>query len=185
MFPWPLPKQLLSERDIEQIVGTLAGEITDRYRDCPRPLLVIGVLKGAFLFLADLTRRIAIPQEIDFIAVSSYGDAAVSSGQVRLSMDVSTDIHGRDVLLVEDIVDTGVTIEAVRRLLAQKEPSSLAVCALLSKPERRQVATDIDFIGQEIADVFVVGYGMDYAGDFRSLPYIGQIDPQHVRNEEQ
>jgi hypoxanthine phosphoribosyltransferase len=168
---------LISEEEIQAIVKRLAAEITVCYRDCPQELVVIGLLQGAFIFMADLVRRLAeLPLEVDFLGISSYGDAAVSSGAVRLTKDIAVDIAGRDVLLVEDIVDTGVTIKAVRQLLERRKPRSLQVCAFLSKPDCHRVAVDVEFLGKEIDNVFVVGYGLDYARKFRHLPFVGRID---------
>jgi hypoxanthine phosphoribosyltransferase len=170
-----IPTCLIAEDEIQAIVRRLAAETTARYRDCPRQLVVVGLLKGAFIFMADLVRQIELPLVVDFLGVSSYGDAAVSSGEIRLTKDLSIDIAGRDVLLVEDIVDTGITIEAVRRLLERRRPRSLRICALLSKPDCRRVEVEADFVGKEIEDAFIVGYGLDYAENFRHLPFIGTI----------
>ncbi|MDR0476896.1 MAG: hypoxanthine phosphoribosyltransferase [Desulfobulbaceae bacterium] len=170
-----VPACLIAAAEIHKIVRRLGVEITACYRHCPRELVVIGLLKGAFIFMADLVRQIDLPLVIDFLGVSSYGDTALSSGEIHLTMDLATDISGRDVLLVEDIVDTGVTVETVRRLLAQRQPRSLKVCAFLSKPECRRVDAQVDFIGREIENAFVVGYGLDYAQSFRHLPFVGKI----------
>jgi hypoxanthine phosphoribosyltransferase len=170
------PVPLIGEEEIQEIVRRLGAEITARYRSCPEELVVIGLLQGAFIFMADLVRRIELPLEVGFLGVSSYGDAAVSSGSIRLTMDTTIDIAGRDVLLVEDLVDTGITIQAVRQLLELRKPRSLRVCAFLSKPGCRRVAVDVEFLGKEIGNVFVVGYGLDYARKFRHLSFVGQID---------
>ena len=170
-----MPTCLIAEDDIRIIVRRLGAEIGASYRDCPQQLVVVGLLKGAFIFMADLVRQLELPLAVDFLGVSSYGDGTASSGDIRLTMDLATDIAGRDVLLVEDIVDTGITIAAVRRLLECRRPRSLRVCALLSKPDCRRVDVQVDFIGKEIDDVFVVGYGLDYAENFRHLPFIGTI----------
>ena len=170
------PICLIAVDEIHTIVRRLGGEITAHYRDCPRELVVVGLLKGAFIFMADLVRQIELPLVVDFLGVSSYGDAAVSSGDIRLTMDMETNIAERDVLLVEDIVDTGITIEAVRRLLTRRQPRSLKVCAFLSKPDCRRVEAQVDFIGKEIENAFVVGYGLDYAQNFRHLPFVGGIE---------
>jgi len=170
------PVPLIDEKEIHKIVSCLGAEITACYRDCPRRLVVVGLLKGAFIFMADLVRRLELPLVVDFLGVSSYGDAAASSGEIRLTLDLATDIAGRDVLLVEDIVDTGITIAAVRRLLERRQPRSLRVCALLSKPDCRRVDVQVDFVGKEIEDAFVVGYGLDYAENFRHLPFVGKIE---------
>ena len=171
-----MPVCLIAADKIHETVSRLGAAITACYRDCPQDLVVVGLLKGAFIFMADLVRRIEVPLVVDFIGVSSYGDAAVSSGRIRLTLDLATDIAGRDVLLVEDIVDSGVTIEAVRRLLERRGPRSLKVCAFLSKPDCRRVDARVDFLGKEIENAFVVGYGLDYAGSFRHLPFVGKLD---------
>jgi len=171
-----MPTPLIDGKEIQTIVRRLGDEITACYRACPQELVVIGLLQGAFIFMADLVRCLELPIEVDFLGVSSYGDAAVSSGAIRLTMDTAVDIAGRDVLLVEDIVDTGITIQAVRRLLELRKPRSLRVCAFLSKPDCRRVTAEVDFLGKEIDNVFVVGYGLDYARKFRHLPFVGRID---------
>jgi hypoxanthine phosphoribosyltransferase len=171
-----MPVPLIDEKEIESIVKRLAAEITACYHDCRQELLVIGLLQGAFIFMADLVRRLELPIEVAFLGVSSYGDAVISTGAIRLTMDTTVDIAGRDVLLVEDIVDTGVTIQEVRRLLELRKPRSLRVCAFLSKPACRRVAVEIEFLGKEIGNMFAVGYGLDYARKFRHLPFVGRLD---------
>ena len=171
-----MPVCLIAADKIHEMVSQLGAEITACYRHQPQELIVVGLLKGAFIFMADLVRQIEVPLVVDFLGVSSYGEAAASSGQIRLTLDLATDIAGRDVLLVEDIVDTGITIGAVRRLLKDRRPRSLKVCALLSKPECRRVDAQVDFLGQEIENVFIVGYGLDYAERFRHLPFVGKIE---------
>jgi hypoxanthine phosphoribosyltransferase len=171
-----MPVPLIDEKEIRAIVNRLAAEITACYGDCRQELVVIGLLQGAFIFMADLVRRLDLPLEVAFLGVSSYGDAAVSSGAIRLTMDTVADIAGRDVLLVEDIVDTGITIQAVRQLLELRKPRSLRVCAFLSKPACRQVTVEVEFLGKEIDNVFAVGYGLDYARKYRHLPFVGRID---------
>lgn len=172
-----MPACLIAADKIHEIVSHLGMEITACYRHCPQELVVVGLLKGAFIFMADLVRQIELPLVVDFLGVSSYGEVAVSSGKISLTMDLATDIAGRDVLLVEDIIDTGVTIEAVRRLLEGRGPRSLKVCAFLSKPTCRRVDAQVDFVGREIEDAFVVGYGLDLAQRFRHLPFVGKIEP--------
>lgn len=135
---------------------------------------MVGVLNGAFIFLADLARRTALPLKVEFLRVQSY-DGAHSSGAVRVELELTQSIRGRHVLLVEDIIDTGLTALAVRRLLEAQHPRSLRVCALLSKPSRRRVEVPIDFVGFEVPDTFVVGYGLDYRGRYRSLPYLATV----------
>jgi hypoxanthine phosphoribosyltransferase len=146
-----------------------------------RRLLLVCVLKGAILFLADLMRHIDIPVEVDFMAVASYGSATDSSGVVRILKDLDTPIEGRDVLIVEDIVDSGLTLQYLTRNLGSRNPASLEVCALLTKPARRKVDLPVKYVGFEIPDQFVVGYGLDYAERYRNLPYIAALDPQPDR----
>ncbi len=143
-----------------------------------KDLLVVGILKGSVMFFADLTRNINIPLNIDFMVASSYGNGTETSGKVNIKKDLSVDIKGRHVLLVEDIIDSGVTMSQLMELLRQREPASLKLCALLSKPSRRQVDVKIDYCGFEIPDEFVVGYGLDYAEKYRNLPLIGVLKPE-------
>jgi hypoxanthine phosphoribosyltransferase len=170
------PSVLFSEQDLQKRVGELAEQISRDYASADE-LYLVGVLKGAFIFLADLSRRLTIPRRVDFIALSSYEDTSVSTGAVRLIMDVRTPLTGKHVLVVEDIVDTGYTLEYLLRNLAVREPASLKTCALLQKPDRLEVPLQIDYLGFKIPDVWVVGYGLDYADTFRTLPYIGSITP--------
>ncbi len=143
-----------------------------------KDLLVVGILKGSVMFFADLTRNIDIPLNIDFMVASSYGNGTETSGKVNIKKDLSVDIKGRHVLLVEDIIDSGVTMSQLMEVLQQREPASLKLCALLSKPSRRQIDVKIDYCGFEIPDEFVVGYGLDYAENYRNLPLIGVLKPE-------
>lgn len=138
-----------------------------------RDLLVVGILKGSVMFFADLVRQIGIPLNIDFMVVSSYGSGTESSGRISIKKDLSTDIRGRHVLLVEDIVDSGVTMSRLMEELAGREPASIKLCALLSKPSRRQAEVRLDYCGFEVPDEFLVGYGLDYAEKYRNLPMVG------------
>lgn len=173
------PAVLISESDIRRRVEELAHEISDDYRD-KGEIVLIGVLKGAFIFLADLSRRLDVPRRIEFIAVSSYEDGSVSSGAVRLVMDVRGNIEDCHVLIVEDIVDTGHTLSYLIGMLESHRPASIRTCALLHKAERSEVDVAIDYVGFGIGDEWVVGYGLDYAEQNRTLPYIGTIDPQDI-----
>ncbi len=164
---------LFSEEVIQGRVRELGAQITRDYRG-KSPLLV-GILRGAAIFHADLTRHVDLRLKVDFISVSSYGAATKSSGQVRILKDLESSIEGADVILVEDIVDTGLTANYLLRNLAGRGPSSLKFCALLSKPSRREIEVTVDYLGFEIPDEFVVGYGLDYAQKFRNLPYIGVL----------
>ncbi len=154
------------------------GEEVSADRDHSDPLLAVTILRGAVIFAADLVREIKGPVELDFMAVSSYGDASVSQGDVRVIKDLTEDIKGRDVLLVEDIVDTGHTIRFLLETLKQRGPRSIKVCALLDKVDRREVDVPIDYVGFRIPDAFVVGYGLDYAGRFRNHPEILALRPE-------
>lgn len=173
-----MPETLISEEEIESRVAQLAAEIDRDYGDSDE-LVLIGVLKGSFIFLADLARRLTVKHRVEFIAVSSYGESeeTVHSGAVRLLMDVRLDIQGRDVLVVEDIVDSGNTVEYLMRVLQARGPKSLKACTLLRKPDRLEVEVEVSYLGFDIPDVWVVGYGLDWAERYRTLPYIGVIDP--------
>ena len=172
-----IPPVLISEDDIQQRVRELAAQISADYED-KGDLILVGVLKGAFIFLADLSRRLTIPRTIEFIAVSSYDHSDVSSGAVRLVMDVRGNIEDRHVLIVEDIVDTGQTLSYLNDLLQSHHPASVRTCALVHKSGRTEVDVDIDYLGFNIGNEWVVGYGLDYAEHERTLPYIGTIKPQ-------
>ena len=170
------PEVMISEEAIRRRVDELAGEISEDYRD-KGDVVLIGVLKGSFIFLADLSRRLTIPRTIEFIAVSSYGDSSVRSGAVRLLMDVRGPIEGRHVIIVEDIVDSGHTLKYLLGVMASHNPASLRTCTLLHKPVRAEVDVDLDYVGFTIPDEWVVGYGLDYAERDRTLPYIGIVHP--------
>ncbi len=167
---------LIGQQTILERVSEIGREITLDFAG--RLPLLVCVLRGAALFYSDLIRRIDLPLRVDFIAVSSYGSATASSGQVRLIKDLETSIEGLDVILVEDIVDTGLTLNYLLQNLESRRPSSLKVCSLLSKPSRRQVEVGLDYCGFEIPDRFVVGYGLDFDQKFRNLPYIAVLDPR-------
>lgn len=168
--------ELISSQSIKERLRSLAREIEHEFGNS-EPLVVVGLLRGSFIFMADLVRELDLPVEIDFIETSSYGNAMESSGEVRILKDLRGEIEGRDVLLVEDIIDTGNTLERVLTMLGARRPARLKVCALLDKPSRRQVDIRADWRGFEIPDVFVVGYGIDYAQRNRNLPYIGKVRP--------
>jgi hypoxanthine phosphoribosyltransferase len=169
----PLMTTLFTAEQIQQRINALAAQINTHYPD-GEPLHFVAVLKGAFMFLSDLARAMSPrPVTLDFIAVSSYGAATKSSGEVRLLKDLDTPLQGRDVIIVEDIVDTGLTLHYLQDVLRAREPKSLRTACLLSKPSRRKVDVVVEYIGFEIEDKFVVGYGLDHAGQFRHLPFIG------------
>ncbi len=169
---------LVSAQALQARVRELGEQISRDYRRRtrpPRPLLLVGVLKGAVFFLSDLMRFIEIPVEVDFMAVASYGSATDSSGVVRILKDLDAAIEDRDVLIVEDIVDSGLTLQYLLRNLGSRNPASLEVCALLTKPARRKVALQARYVGFEIPDTFVVGYGLDYAERHRNLPFVAAL----------
>lgn len=170
------PKVLISEADIRARVLDLGAQISEDYEDCSE-LVLVGVLKGAFIFLADLSRSLTIPRVIEFIAVSSYGHGSRPSGAVRLVMDVRGNIEGKHVLIVEDIVDTGHTLKYLMGMLNSHRPASVRTCALVRKAERAEVDVHVDYLGFDIPDEWVVGYGLDYAEQNRTLPYIGIVAP--------
>ncbi len=169
-----LERVLIDEATLRARVAELGAQISADYAD-KTPLLVC-ILRGGVMFMTDLSRSLTIPHHLDFMAVSSYGvGARVTRGQPRITLDLNTDIRGRHVLLVEDIVDSGHTVDHVLRVLQTREPASLKVCALLNKPSRREVYVPISYLGFEIPDVFVFGYGLDLDEYFRNLPFIGVV----------
>jgi hypoxanthine phosphoribosyltransferase len=165
---------LVQPDELAHRVGELAEEVSRDYAD--RDLVLIGVLKGAIFFLADFMRQLTTGCELDFMAVSSYGSLTDSSGIVRILKDLDAPISGRDVLIVEDIVDSGLTLSYLLRTLAARDPASLEVCALLTKPERRKVDLPIRYVGFEIPNRFAIGYGLDYAERYRNLPYVAVLE---------
>ena len=171
------PKPVITREAIAERVAQLGRRIDDDYADVDN-LVMIGVLKGAFVFLADLARAITIPRRVEFLAVTSYGDSeeTTHSGAVRLLMDVRHPIEGEHVLVVEDIVDTGHTLAYLLRLLAARNPASLKTCALVRKPDRAEVEVPVDYLGFDIEDVWAVGYGLDWAERFRMLPDICEVE---------
>jgi hypoxanthine phosphoribosyltransferase len=169
-----IEESLFTEEQIQVRVGELAREITRDYRD-KTPLLLIGILKGAFIFLADLARRIELPVEFDFMAVSSYGSSRKTSGIVRIHKDLSAEISGKHLLIVEDIIDTGLTLSYLQRHLSARGAASVEICALLNKRAANQIDIPVRYEGFSIPDVFVVGYGLDYDQRYRNLPYIARL----------
>jgi hypoxanthine phosphoribosyltransferase len=164
---------LVKPEELQNRVRELAAEISRDYAD--RDLVLIGVLKGAVFFLSDLMRELEVPCEVDFMAVASYGSATRSSGVVRILKDLDAVIEGRDVLIVEDIVDSGLTLQYLLRNLGARNPRSLEVCALLTKPERRKVQLPTRYVGFEIPDRFVIGYGLDHGERYRNLPFVAAL----------
>jgi len=169
---------LIDEDTLSSRVAELGTEVSVDYQG--RDLLLIGVLKGAVFFMADLMRHIAVPCEVDFMAISSYGDSTDSSGIVRILKDLDINIEGRDVLVVEDIIDSGLTLSYLMRNLESREPASLEVCALMTKPARREIDVPVRYIGFEIPNRFVVGYGLDFGERYRNLPYVAVLSAEFI-----
>jgi hypoxanthine phosphoribosyltransferase len=182
LYPGDIKSVLLSSRAIQDKVAELGAQVGEDYRDAiaenAQDLLLITVLKGAVFFVTDLARAIPVPTQLEFMAVSSYGSSTSSSGVVRILKDLDRDINERDVLIVEDVVDSGLTLKWLLRNLATRRPRSLKVCTLLRKPDAVRVDLDIEYVGFDIPNEFVVGYGLDYAERYRDLPYIGTLDPK-------
>lgn len=165
---------LISEEDVDKKIREMAAEISKAYKG--RKLHLVCILRGSVFFMCELAKRITVPVTIDFMSVSSYGDATESSGHIRIVKDLDDSIEGKDVLVVEDIIDSGRTLSHLMNLLESRRPASLALCTLLDKPERRVVEVDVDYTGFQIPDLFVVGYGLDCAQQHRNYPYIGVVE---------
>ena len=178
MNPWAedVARVLISEGELQQRIQELGAQLSADYAG-KNPLLIC-VLKGGYMFLADLTRALTIRHGVDFMAISSYGDAVKSSGVVRILKDLDRDITGRHVLLVEDIIDTGHTLAYMVENLRVRQPASLRICTLLSKPARREIDLHVDYIGFEIPNEFVIGYGLDFAENYRNLRFVGVLKPE-------
>jgi hypoxanthine phosphoribosyltransferase len=185
LYPGDIKSVLLSSDAIQTRIAELGARVGEDYRDMigSQDLLLITVLKGAVMFVTDLSRAIPLPTQLEFMAVSSYGSSTSSSGVVRILKDLDRDINDRDVLIVEDIVDSGLTLSWLLRNLATRRPRSLRVCALLRKPDAVRADVDIAYVGFDIPNEFVVGYGLDYAERYRDLPYIGTLDPKVYEQE--
>lgn len=168
-----IEKVLISEEKIKKIVSDLGARISEDYKD--KNLLMVSVLKGSVVFMADLMRAVTIPCRIDFMSVSSYGSGAKTSGVVKIIKDLDLNLEGYDLLVVEDILDSGKTLDYLLKVLKQRNPSSIRICTFLDKPERRQVDLFADYSGTTVPDEFVVGYGLDYDEKYRNLPYVGAL----------
>ena len=177
-----LDQILLTQEEIQQIVIRLGKEITRDYQG--KNLVLVSVLKGSAVFMAALMRAIALPLTIDFMVVSSYGDKTSSSGRVKIIKDLDVDLSGQDLLIVEDILDTGKTLYNLREILSTRHPNSIRICTFLDKPERRTADVQADYVGTIVPDEFVVGYGLDYAQFYRNLPYLGVLSPRVYETEE-
>ena len=168
-----IERVLISEEELKSIVDNIGKQISEDYKD--KDLLLVSVLKGSVVFMADLMRAITIPCNIDFMAVSSYGNSTESSGRVNIVKDLSQPVDGKDIVIVEDIIDSGNTLSCLMELLEDRQPNSLRLCTLLDKPERRVKDVYVDYTGFQIPDKFVVGYGLDFDQKYRNLPYIGVV----------
>ncbi|MBT0566147.1 hypoxanthine phosphoribosyltransferase [Williamsia sp. CHRR-6] len=177
-YPGDIEAVLITEEQIKNRIGELATAIAARYADATDDLVLIGVLKGAVMFMSDFARALPIPCQMEFMAVSSYGSSTSSSGVVRILKDLDRDIAGRDVLIVEDIIDSGLTLSWLMRNLNSRQPKSIAVCTLLRKPDAVRTTVEVTEVGFDIPNEFVVGYGLDYAERYRDLPFIGRLKPQ-------
>ncbi|WP_380181948.1 hypoxanthine phosphoribosyltransferase [Kalamiella sp. sgz302252] len=166
---------MISEQEIAKRIAELGQQITEDYRDSGSEMVLVGLLRGSFMFMADLCRKIEVSHEVDFMTASSYGSGMSTTRDVKILKDLDEDIRGKDVLIVEDIIDSGNTLSKVREILRLREPKSLAICTLLDKPERREVEVPVEYVGFTIPDKFVVGYGIDYAQRYRHLPYVGHV----------
>ena len=171
---------LLTKEEIEEVVKELGKKITEDYKG--KNLFLITVLKGAVVFLGDLMRAIEMPCEIEFMVLSSYGSGTTSTGSVKIVKDIDLPLEGKDVLIVEDILDTGFTLSFLYKLLEERKPNSIEICTLLDKPDRRKVEINAKYIGRKIPDEFVVGYGLDYDEKYRNLPFIGVLKPEVYSN---
>ncbi|MDX6411940.1 MAG: hypoxanthine phosphoribosyltransferase [Gaiellaceae bacterium] len=171
-------KVLIDEQTLRARVAEMGAQISSDYAG--KDILLVGVLKGAVFFMADLMRHLSIPCEVDFMAISSYGASTDSSGVVRILKDLDINIEGRHVLVVEDIIDSGLTLSYLMRTLEARAPASLQICALLTKPDRREIKVPVRYTGFEIPNEFVIGYGLDYAERYRNLPYVGVLDPEII-----
>ena len=165
---------LISEEDVDKRIADMAAEISERYAG--QEIHLIGILKGSIFFMCELAKRITIPVTMDFMSVSSYGDGTKSSGVVKINKDLDESIQDKNILVVEDIIDSGRTLSYLLKNLADRGPASIELCTLLDKPDRRVVEVDVNYVGFEIPDAFVVGYGLDYAQKYRNLPYIGVVE---------
>jgi len=176
MLKKDIKEVLFTEEELKKRIEEMAARISEDYEG--QELLVIGVLKGANMFLSDLIRKIDLPMEVDFIAASSYGNATKSSGVVRILKDLDYPIQDRHVLLIEDLIDTGLTLHYLAENLKSRTPASFRICTLLDKPERRKIDIEVSYIGFNIPDEFIVGYGIDYSQKYRNLPYIATLKPE-------
>ncbi len=168
---------LFTQEELREKVAAMGKKISEDYQNASEDVFCVGILKGAVVFYTDLVRSISLPVQFDFMIASSYGNQTSTSGSVKLLKDLDYDVEGKHLILIEDIIDSGTTMQYLMRILRERRPKSIKLCALLSKPSRRTADVHIDYLGAEVPDEFLVGYGLDYAGTYRNLPYIGILKP--------
>lgn len=173
---------LFTEQQIAEIVQNMGRQISKDYEG--KNLVLVSVLKGSLMFMADLMRAITVPCTIDFLSVSSYGNGTATSGEVRILKDLDGSLEGKDLLIVEDILDSGMTLSYLLKTLSARNPASIRLCTFVDKPERRRVDIQADYVGASVPDAFIVGYGLDYAEKYRNIPYIGVLKPEIYTNKE-
>ena len=168
---------LFTQEELREKVAAMGKKISEDYQNASEDVFCVGILKGAVVFYTDLVRSISLPVQFDFMIASSYGNQTSTSGSVKLLKDLDYDVEGKHLIIIEDIIDSGTTMQYLMRILRERRPKSIKLCALLSKPSRRTTDVHIDYLGAEVPDEFLVGYGLDYAGTYRNLPYIGILKP--------
>jgi hypoxanthine phosphoribosyltransferase len=172
-----IERVLFTQEELQEKVAAMGKKISEDYQNASEDVFCVGILKGAVVFYTDLVRSISLPVQFDFMIASSYGNETSTSGSVKLLKDLDYDVEGKHLILIEDIIDSGTTMQYLMRILRERRPKSIKLCALLSKPSRRTADVHIDYLGAEVPDEFLVGYGLDYAGAYRNLPYIGILKP--------
>lgn len=172
-----IERVLFTQEELQEKVAAMGKKISEDYQNASEDVFCVGILKGAVVFYTDLVRSISLPVQFDFMIASSYGNETSTSGSVKLLKDLDYDVEGKHLIIIEDIIDSGTTMQYLMRILRERRPKSIKLCALLSKPSRRTADVHIDYLGAEVPDEFLVGYGLDYAGTYRNLPYIGILKP--------
>jgi len=172
-----IERVLFTQEELREKVAAMGKQISEDYQNASEDVFCVGILKGAVVFYTDLVRSISLPVQFDFMIASSYGNKTSTSGSVKLLKDLDYDVEGKHIIIIEDIIDSGTTMQYLMRILRERRPKSIKLCALLSKPSRRTADVHIDYLGAEVPDEFLVGYGLDYAGTYRNLPYIGILKP--------
>ena len=172
-----IERVLFTQEELREKVAAMGKKISEDYQNASEDVFCVGILKGAVVFYTDLVRSISLPVQFDFMIASSYGNKTSTSGSVKLLKDLDYDVEGKHLIIIEDIIDSGTTMQYLMRILRERRPKSIKLCALLSKPSRHTADVHIDYLGAEVPDEFLVGYGLDYAGTYRNLPYIGILKP--------